>query len=181
MRHATNAAVLVLNASFEPVSICQARRALTLVVKERAVIQEDAGSEVHPGILFPLVIRLKTQTWVPYRVQMLNRKNILMRDRHRCQYCDRKMHPGDLTLDHVIPRSKGGPNTWENLVACCGPCNKRKADRTPEEAGMLLLRRPRPATVHTSRHILRGMGAEDKVWQKYLFFDSSHSEYVTQG
>jgi len=73
-------------------------------------------------------------------------------------------------MDHVIPRSRGGASTWENLVACCIPCNNRKGNRTPEEAGMKLHRTPRPFTLHTSRHLMRLLGNSDDRWRKYLFY-----------
>lgn len=75
-----------------------------------------------------------------------------------------------LTLDHVIPRSRGGKSSWENLVACCRRCNHSKGDRTPEEAGMVLNRQPRPFTIHTNRHLMRAAAVEQERWQKYLFF-----------
>lgn len=181
MRSVTNSAVLVLNASFEPVSICAGRRALTLIVKEAAVIQEHTGREVYRGIMFPSVIRLKKYTYIPTRMQVTTRKNILARDHYMCMYCDKRLPAGELTLDHVMPESRGGASSWSNLVACCASCNRRKADKTPEEAGMMLRHRPRPATIHTSRVILRNMGADSDQWRKYLFFDSQESSHVTRG
>jgi len=178
MRNAINAAVLVLSSSFEPISIRSARRALTLVVKDRAVVQEHTGHEVYPGIMFPSVIRLKEFRYIPVRVQILSRKNIFLRDRNVCQYCAKHFHSSELTLDHVIPRAQGGKDTWSNLVACCQKCNRFKADRTPEEAGMPLLHKPRPSSIHTSRFILKSMGEDSPSWQKYLYFDSSESAGV---
>lgn len=179
-RQLNQAPVLVLNASFEPISIAGARRALKMVVKNKAVVQEDNGRIAHGNIMMPSVIRLIVMAHVPRRVQQLSRKNILARDHNMCQYCDTKFHPSELTLDHIIPRSKGGRDTWDNLVACCEPCNKRKADMSVEEAGMTLRRRPRPATIHTSRTILRSMGADDEKWKKYLFYDQPESHLVTR-
>lgn len=176
MRNATNAAVLVLNSSFEPISIRSARRALTLVVKDRAVIQEHTGREVAKGIMFPSVIRLKEFRYIPVRVQILSRKNIFLRDRNICQYCEQYFHASVLTLDHIVPRSKGGKDTWSNLVTCCQPCNRKKADMSLEECGMTLLHKPRPASIHTSRFILKMMGAEDEKWRPYLYFDSEGSK-----
>jgi 5-methylcytosine-specific restriction endonuclease McrA len=75
-----------------------------------------------------------------------------------------------MTLDHVIPRSRAGETAWENLVACCHRCNNRKGNRTPEEAGMKLLRPPRPFSLHTSRHLMRLLGRSDDQWRKYLFY-----------
>src|ERR1700693_6598573 len=95
-------AVLVLSASFEPISICGVRRALTLIVKDKAVIQEDHGIEAYRGIPFPSVLRLKNFAYIPVRTQILTRKNILIRDRWQCQYCGKSLKSADLTLDHII-------------------------------------------------------------------------------
>lgn len=181
MRSAINQAVLVLNASFEAVNVVQVRDAFRYIVKDKAVIQEDTGIECRPGLMFPLVVRLKDMAKIPHRMQLVSRKNILSRDHYMCQYCDRKFPAGELTLDHVMPESRGGPSSWDNLVACCGPCNRKKADRTPEEAGMMLLRRPRPATIHTSRHLMRNMGSDSPAWQKYMYYDSAEHSSVHRG
>lgn len=170
MRNAMRNPVLVLNTSYEPIHICAARRALVLVVKDAAHIQEDTGQEVYAGIMFPTVIRLKTYRKVPHNVQILNRKNILARDKNTCQYCMEVLPAWDLTLDHVIPKSRRGLATWENLVAACKSCNHRKADRTPEEANMPLARRPRPVTLHTARGIMRAQGETESSWRQYLFY-----------
>jgi 5-methylcytosine-specific restriction endonuclease McrA len=162
--------VLVLNASYEPVNITRARRAVVLLVKGAAVIEEAHDRLVHAGIKLPCVIRLRQYRRLPGRVQALKRRNILMRDGNTCQYCGQKFTSGELELEHVIPRSRGGKSTWENLVAACRDCNKRKADRTPDEAGMKLLRRPRAVTIHTSRAFLRLMGSGEEKWRKYLYF-----------
>lgn len=165
--------VLVLNASYEPLHIAPARRAMTLLCKEVAIIVEHTGEELRPGFMVPRVIRLRSYRHIPVRVQVMSRANIYARDRNVCQYCGETFARIELTLDHIKPRSKGGRNAWDNLVTCCQPCNRRKADRTPEEAGMMLLHRPRPATVHTSRHVLRTMGKEDPVWRRYLYYESA--------
>lgn len=181
MAAVVNAPVLVLNASFEAINIVQARRAFNYLVNGKAVVQEDTGQEFRDGLMFPLVVRLKEFTKIPHRMQVLTRKNILIRDHYQCQYCDVRLPAGELTLDHIIPESKGGPGSWENLVACCQRCNRKKADKSLEESGMTLRRRPRPATVHTSRAIMRNMGADSPAWQKYLFYDSPESHLVTRG
>ena len=166
--------VLVLNASYEPINICAARRALVLVLKGVASAEEECQSAVHSArasVRLPSVIRLLEYRRIPHQTRALSRKNILMRDRYTCQYCHRTMPSGELTLDHVIPRSRGGLSTWENLVACCHSCNRRKGNQLLHELeDMKLLREPRPFTLHTSRHIMRMIGHSDQKWRKYLYY-----------
>ena len=85
---------------------------------------------------------------------------------------ERQYPPSELTLDHVLPRSRGGESAWDNLVACCKRCNHRKGNRTPEESGMHLLRRPRGFSLHVNRQIMRYLGRADETWRKYLFYES---------
>ncbi len=165
--------VLVLNASYEPINICAARRAIVLVLKGVATAEEQCHIAVRSAlqsILLPSVIRLTGYRRIPHQTRALSRKNILMRDRFTCQYCSRTLPSADLTLDHVIPRSRSGETAWENLVACCHDCNNRKGSRTPEEAGMRLVRSPRPFSLHTSRHLMRLLAKSDEQWKKYLFY-----------
>lgn len=165
--------VLVLNASYEPINICAARRALVLVLKGVAAAEEVSAQQVSSSRhthKMPSVIRLLEYRRIPHQTRALSRKNILMRDRYTCQYCGKIMQSGELTLDHVIPRSRAGETTWENLVACCHTCNNRKGSRTPEEANMKLARAPRPFSLHTSRHLMRLLGKSDDQWRKYLFY-----------
>ena len=165
--------VLQLNASYEALRTIPAKLALNLVTKGKATVKLATDKLIYPGIHLDSVIRLLVYKHVPVRLQFTTRRNILMRDRYRCQYCGVKFHGSELTLDHVIPRAQGGKNFWENLVACCRKDNHRKADRTPEEADMPLLRRPLPASVHTGRFILRSMGLEVTEWSRYLYADSN--------
>jgi 5-methylcytosine-specific restriction endonuclease McrA len=165
--------VLVLNASYEPINVCAARRALILVLKGVAAAEEVSPARVHAArctLRLPSVIRLLEYRRIPHQGRALSRKNILMRDRYTCQYCYRTLPSAELTLDHVIPRSRAGDSSWENLVACCHHCNNRKGSRTPDEAGMKLARQPRPFSLHTSRHIMRLLGRGDEQWRKYLFY-----------
>jgi 5-methylcytosine-specific restriction endonuclease McrA len=162
--------VLVLNASYEPVHITRARRAIVLLVKGAAVIEEAHDRFVHVGLQLPCVIRLCLYRRVPSRVQTLSRRNILIRDGYVCQYCGEKFLNSELELEHVVPRARGGLSTWENLVAACRDCNARKADRTPAEAGMKLLRQPRRVTIHTSRTLMRQTGIDEEKWRKYLYY-----------
>jgi 5-methylcytosine-specific restriction endonuclease McrA len=175
-----NKAVLVLNASFEPVSITRAKNALKLLVKGAAVAEEDYGIDVYPGIPLPCVIRLRSYKRIPIRISILTRPNIYARDRYLCQYCGAKEGSTRtlngkptkvvLTLDHILPESRGGPWAWDNLCACCRECNLKKGDRTPKEAGMELRHTPGRLTLHTSRYLLRLVGLdEDSRWEKYLY------------
>jgi 5-methylcytosine-specific restriction endonuclease McrA len=162
--------VLVLNASYEPVNITRARRAIVLLFKGVAVIEEAHERFVHIGLQLPCVIRLRQYRRLPSRIQTLSRKNILIRDGHVCQYCGKEFSSADLELEHVIPRAQGGLSNWENLVAACRNCNASKADRTPAEANMKLMREPRALTIHTSRAFMRQLGGGEEKWRKYLYY-----------
>jgi 5-methylcytosine-specific restriction endonuclease McrA len=166
--------VLVLNASYEPINICGARRALVLVLKGVAKTEEEQGATLHAARVrmpMPSVIRLLEYRRIPHQTRALSRKNILLRDRNTCQYCSVLLPAGELTLDHVVPRSRGGLSTWENLVACCHSCNRRKGNRLLAEIDdMKLLKEPRPFSLHTSRHIMRMIGHQDPRWRRYLYF-----------
>ncbi len=170
------APVLVLNASYEPINICGARRALVLVLKGIARTEEQHGDTLHAANLrmpMPSVIRLLEYRRIPHQTRALSRKNILLRDHNTCQYCSCVLTAGDLTLDHVLPRSRGGSSTWENLVACCHDCNRRKGNQLLHELkDMHLVREPRPFSLHTSRHIMRMLGSGDANWRKYLYFET---------
>ena len=172
--HLLQMPVLVLNASYEPINICGARRALVLVLKGIARTEEEHGLMLHAQrsrIAMPSVIRLLEYRRIPHQTRALSRKNILLRDRNTCQYCGVVLASSDLTLDHVVPRSRGGNSTWENLVACCHVCNRRKGNRMLGEIeDMLLIREPRPFSLHTSRQIMRMLGRGDDRWRKYLFY-----------
>jgi 5-methylcytosine-specific restriction endonuclease McrA len=113
----------------------------------------------------PSILRLSVYYRVPHKRVILSRKNILRRDSNRCQYCGRGDLP--LTIDHVVPRTRGGDESWENLVCACMKCNNKKGDRTPEEAGLKLLSMPRrPNHVTFIRHFV---GRIDEKWKPYLF------------
>ncbi|MGH9406228.1 MAG: HNH endonuclease [Terriglobia bacterium] len=165
--------VLVLNASYEPINVTPARRAVVLVFKGVATTEEEDGDFLHSTRMtmrVPSVIRLREFRRIPYQTRALSRKNILLRDRYTCQFCGGVLPASELTLDHVIPRSRGGRTDWDNLVACCHRCNNLKGDRLPEEAELKLLRPPRPFSLHTSRQLMRLMGRSDERWRKYLFY-----------
>ena len=165
--------VLVLNASYEPIHVCAVRRALVMVVKGVAHTEEAGDGLLRSptqSLAIPSVIRLLEYRRIPRQMRAISRKKHLDPGRHTCQYCDQVFGAGELTLDHVFPRSRGGTNTWENLVACCLRCNNRKGDNLPQEAGMRLRRQPKPFNLHTSRNLMREMGSQQENWRKYLFY-----------
>ena len=175
--------VLELNAAYEPCSIISARRAFVLLAKGAAEMESVSEVEVHSGHrlhLVPSVIRLTKYRRIPRRTRMISRRGILTRDHHTCCYCGKIKGGFELTLDHVTPKSRGGASDWSNLVAACQPCNHRKSNRTPEEAGMKLLRRPLPYTIFSSRAILRESAIDRPDWQRYLFYrnDTPQGEVV---
>ena len=164
-----NRLVLCINASYEPVNIITARRAIIMVCKGVALVEEVSQYLVRTSrisIPVPNVIRLVRYRRVPRQNRSVSRKGILLRDGFTCQYCRSKLPAGDLTLDHVVPRSRGGLSTWENLVACCFECNNRKSNRTPLEAGMTLVKQPRQISIHAKHKLLRG---DERAWDRYLF------------
>ena len=139
--------VLVLNASYEPINVCTMRRATVLVLKERAEVIERRDGHIHSERLElerPCVIRLVRYVRVPRDVhrRKITRRAVLARDAYTCQYCGRES--AGLTVDHVIPRSRGGSSHWDNIVAACAPCNRKKGNRLPTEAAMKLRASPKP-------------------------------------
>ena len=160
--------VLVLNASYEPLNITSWRRATVLMLKGKAeTLEEDSSRVIRPDINIPTVIRLRHFVRVPFRELPVTRKNVLQRDNSCCQYCG---YSGDkLSIDHVIPRSRGGLDNWENVTTACITCNVVKGNRTPQEANMLIKRKPHRPLGHLSleanKHIHSGLHRE---WSKYV-------------
>jgi len=134
---------LVLNATYEPLAVVPARRALCLVLAGKAEVVHEEGELIRSAtlsFLVPTVIRLRYVVRVPFvRRTALSRRAVFIRDQYRCQYCGGFAD----SIDHVMPRSRGGRHTWDNVAAACRPCNLRKRDRTPDEAGMRLASMPR--------------------------------------
>jgi len=166
-----NVKALVLNQGYEPISICTARKALTMLLLLKAELIAARGDRIirsaATAFPYPSVIRISSYIYVPHKNIDLSRKNILRRDGMRCQYCGSPSAP--LTIDHIIPRSRGGGDTWENLTTACIVCNNRKGNRTPEEARMRLLTQPRKPN-----HVLflrQYIGRVDESWKPYLFMD----------
>ncbi len=158
---------LVLNASFEPLCIVATRRALILVLDDKAELVSATGREVHSAryaFAEPSVVRLLTYVKVPYRTRVaLNRRAIFLRDSHRCQYCGATAE----NIDHVVPRSRGGAHAWDNVVAACRPCNARKEDRLLSEVTSMRLRRP-PVAPAGRIWMLLATGGLRPEWHQYL-------------
>jgi len=169
---------LVLNATYEPVKIVDWQRAITLWVQGKVEVLAEHDVEkraVTFTFRLPAVVRLLRFVTVRGRRDRVafTRANIFRRDGHRCQYCGRDFASQDLTFDHVIPAARGGPRSWENIVTACVPCNRRKGARTPEEAGMALLRRPgRPAASPIFR-VSIGRRKTPDSWRDYLYWHAA--------
>jgi len=160
--------VLVLNATYEPINVCTVRRAVVLLLKEKAEVVEHAGWELHSAsrsISRPMVIRLVTYVRVPRDThrRKITRRAVFARDDWTCQYCGAR---ANLTVDHVIPRSKGGGSNWDNIVASCAPCNRRKGDALPRQVGMRLLKQPR--TPNPQVFIQVASPTIPAAWKAYL-------------
>jgi 5-methylcytosine-specific restriction endonuclease McrA len=162
--------VLVLNQNFEPLNVCNLERALRLVLTAKAEVLEQRAAAVHSvthAFPAPSVIRLAYQVRRPALPVGLSRRGIFLRDQYTCQYCGTRPHV--LTLDHVLPRSRGGRNTWENLVTACAACNHRKGGRTLSEARMRLLREPRAPRLPGIRPVAQHMALTIYTeWVPYL-------------
>jgi 5-methylcytosine-specific restriction endonuclease McrA len=164
-----NGNVLVLNQNYEPMSVCSVQKAIILLFLHKAEMVEKNDGKVlkspSKSIPYPSIVRLSFYRKVPYKRAVLSRKNIFRRDNFRCQYCGK--YDGNLTLDHVVPKSKNGEDSWENLVTACIVCNNKKGDRSPEEAKMSLFTVPRrPNHVMFIKHC---HGDIDEKWKPYLF------------
>jgi 5-methylcytosine-specific restriction endonuclease McrA len=187
-----NQPVLVLNRLWQAVNVCTARRALTLLFEGNAQVvfqaadgnyqtfdfrewrdlsQEQPHSESIATVSFrirvPRVILLLVFDRLPKKEVKFTRHNIFERDRNRCQYCGKTFDRQDLNLDHVIPRDRGGPTTWENIVCSCIRCNTRKANRTPREAGMRLIRKPRRPKWRPFVQVNLGAPLHDS-WRRFI-------------
>jgi len=187
-----NQPVLVLNRLWQAVNICTVRRALTLVFEGHAQVvmnrsdgefhtfnfpqwQNFSNQEPHPESIhtirfrlrIPKVIVLMIFDRLPKKEVKFTRHNIFERDENRCQYCGKVFDRKDLNLDHVNPRERGGPTTWENIVCSCIPCNTRKANKTPQEAGMHLIRKPKKPKWRPFVQLNVGFHAHDS-WKHFL-------------
>ncbi|MBW8050752.1 MAG: HNH endonuclease [Cytophagales bacterium] len=162
-----NGKVLILNQDFRALTICSVQRAFLLNYLKKSELIKNFDNQflrtVTRSYPVPSIIRLYRYVNLPYRGVMLSRQNIYRRDGHKCQYCSSR---SNLTLDHVIPISKGGNSSWENLVTACKKCNARKGDFTPNESGMKLLQKPyKPSYIMFLKDF---SGKIDVSWKPYL-------------
>ena len=169
LRGGTLGRVLVLNASYEPINVCTVRRAAVLILKRRAEILERSERGLHAETFQmprPAVIRLFSYVRVPRDAhsRKITRRAIFARDRWTCQYCGSER--STLTVDHVVPRSKGGASSWDNIVTCCAPCNRRKGDLLPKQANMHPRRAPRAPSPTIFVHV--ATPRIPAAWEQYL-------------
>lgn len=162
-----NGKTLVLNKSYEPLMILDWRRAFILVCLKKATVEQSYDETVNSSsdtFEIPAVVRLEKMIRKARRIHRFSSKGVFVRDKHMCQYCGVKLTKKEPpTMDHVLPKSRGGPKSWTNIVASCMPCNNRKGDRTPAEAGMTLLSKPRvPTLIKKEKAPLE--------WRDYLWF-----------
>jgi 5-methylcytosine-specific restriction endonuclease McrA len=161
--------VLVLNASYEPLRLVSVRRAVILLLQEKAELVEALTQQLRASSFAcqtPLVIRLVRYVALPRRTRLpFSRRGVLLRDRETCQYCGAQPGRAHLTLDHVLPRAQGGRSEWENVVSACYSCNHRKGGRTPEQAGMAL--RSKPRQPRYAAFVLLGELERHNAWSKY--------------
>ena len=166
-----NRAVLVLNANYSPLHICTAKRAICLHYLEKIEVIETDGEIIHSPSLelkIPSVIKLKQMVKYNSIAVILNRKNIFQRDNYTCQYC--RKSSGTLTVDHIIPKEKGGRDLWENLVTACLSCNLKKGNGSPESAGLRLSKKPhRPNRIQYFQQYAKN---GKRAWKPYLFMEA---------
>jgi 5-methylcytosine-specific restriction endonuclease McrA len=167
---------LVLNATYEPLRIVSWQKAITLLFQGKVEVIASYDREIRGvtvRVRLPSVLRLLRHVRMkrPFADVPFSRANVYARDDHSCQYCDDRFAPSQLTFDHVIPVARGGRKAWDNIVTCCIPCNRLKGDRTPEEAGMRLVRRPRRPEALPSLTLTLGIRRAPESWRDYLFWD----------
>lgn len=162
-----NRRVLILNADYSPIMVSSVQRAFILMYLKKTELVERANGykirSVSAQFPMPAVIKLNNYVNVPYKKVALTRQNIFKRDDFQCQYCERK---DQLTLDHVVPKARGGKSTWENLITACNRCNAHKGDQTPKDAGMPLINQPFRPTYNS--FIKNSSGFVCDEWLPYL-------------
>ena len=161
--------VLILNQSYEPLSVCSPLKAITLVFLSKAELiitrNDKVIKSVNSVFPYPSVIKLNEYKRIGFREIVVNKKNVMKRDGYMCQYCGTKHL--QLTIDHIIPKSRGGKDTWDNLITACFRCNNAKGDRTPSEAKMHLLNKPFKPSYFG--FLFSGLKNQNEEWKQFLF------------
>ncbi|MEO0075786.1 MAG: HNH endonuclease [candidate division WOR-3 bacterium] len=164
--------VLVLNQNYEPLTLCRLRRAVVLMYLGKAELVESYNGEVLRSVNnwmpVPSVLRLNRYVKTNRREIPLSKRNILRRDNHTCQYCGKSTGP--MTTDHIIPKSKGGSDSWENLVCACAECNSKKGINSYSRVGLKLLRKPKKPSYIS--FVINSIDKIPKEWRPYLFLDA---------
>jgi 5-methylcytosine-specific restriction endonuclease McrA len=166
---------LLLTQGYEPIQIISWQRAITLLALDKVDVVEEYDAQIHAVSLVlnvPAVVRLRKAFRRHAKLVKFSRVNIYARDGHRCQYCGDRCSIDELTYDHVVPRSKGGHTTWENIVSACYACNRDKANRTPAEAGMKLRATPARPTWMPSVQIRVSARSVPDAWRDYVYWTS---------
>ena len=168
---------LLLNASYEPLRVITWQKAVVLLFKGKVEVIASYNRRIRGvriTLELPSVLRLLRRVRVTRRFHQVpfSRSNIYLRDKYRCQYCAERFQASELTFDHVVPVSKGGRKVWENIVTCCIECNRKKGGKTPREAGLTLVRRPKRPTYLPAHAITYGMAEVPKSWRDYLYWAS---------
>jgi 5-methylcytosine-specific restriction endonuclease McrA len=158
---------LVLDRSYQPINVVPWQKAISYLARERATVLEEYPTQLRAGMAMPAVVTLNHSYQRQKQRVKFSRHNLLARDKNRCQYCGQKLPASELTYEHVIPRCQGGTTCWENVVMACVACNKQKANRTPEQAGMKLLTKPaRPSWIPQYNPRLRSSQVPPE-WRDY--------------
>ena len=164
-----NTKALKLDSSFRPIEIVDSIEALVLCLVGKAYAVETYAKEINSvsqAFQLPAVIVLRQYIKKTFKRVACTRKNVIWRDDRQCQYCSNHFEEEQLTIDHVIPRSRGGKNSWSNLVTACKKCNQKKGNRTPEEAGMPLLKKP----IRPKNTFVDSKSNIQKIWKDYLWY-----------
>lgn len=165
---------LLLNSTFEPLNVIHWKKAITMLILGKVEVIEEYEriiKGVNFSIRLPAVVRLRRYIKRVNPFIKFSRQNLYVRDGGRCQYCGSTFEPKELTYDHVIPRSRGGQTDWTNVVSCCPACNLKKGGRTPEEAGMSLIRKPKPPIWIPLLAMSLGIQETPEVWKSYLYLN----------
>jgi len=175
----TQAQTLLLAQTYEPIKLISWRRALTLLTLGKVEVLEEYDRDVRTVSLVikvPAVVRLLRTFRRHQKPVKFSRVNIYARDSYRCQYCGKRTSISELTYDHVVPRAQGGRTTWTNIVTCCYDCNRRKGNRTPEQAGMRLRSRPVQPRWVPSVAIRLSTRSVPEAWRDYLYWTGTLQE-----